>query len=88
MQPLWVCRQVLNRRGLIFQTNVSVLHRHLHIGVSSQLAGLHKRRTVSQKLCDVGVSACGVEVSDAVLRTVRNASPGGVGGAVRSHIAV
>ena len=65
MQPLRVGGQVLNRPGLIFQTNVSVLHCHLHIGVSSQLAGLRKRRTVFQKLCDVGVSACGVEVGHA-----------------------
>ena len=66
---------MLNRPVLVVNADVGVLHRHLHVGVSSKFFGLNKGRTVLEQLGDVRVSPRGVKICNAFFRFVRKPNP-------------
>jgi hypothetical protein len=49
---------------LVFYADVSVLHRHLDVGVPGKRSRLYKRRSVAEQFGDVRVATGGVEIGD------------------------
>ncbi|MBC7815991.1 MAG: hypothetical protein IAG10_03730 [Planctomycetaceae bacterium] len=67
-------RQIRHGFGLIIHANVGVPHRQLDIGVTSQLLSFWQRSSVSQKFCNVGVTAGRMKIGEPIRVLVGDAN--------------